>query len=155
MSRASNETDEQSKAIPKNLNFSCFSIYMSFAEKWLRYLEEENFLILDVILISEQRERKYTQIWMGGGKITQYLSHQPKMKIPDKISFKPVAVRSVDIATDKYTFYITKEKNGKASMKIRYLNAGGEGIKPEEKEKIINKAKELGYKVKSFEITDV
>jgi hypothetical protein len=128
---------------------------MSFAKSWLRYLEQKE-TIFDIVLIGDAPEKMpYTKIDMRDGEIYQYLEHRNGMKLPDKIKIKPVAVKGVKIRADKFVFQIREREDGKATMDIRYINAGGEGLESWKKQEIINKAKELGYEVKSFEITDV
>jgi hypothetical protein len=127
---------------------------MSFAERWVRYLEEKG-MIIDLFLIGDvPKDTLYTKIYTEDGKIYQQLEHWDGMRIPDEIKITPIAVREVEVRTGRYNFHIEKEENGEVSMEIRYVSATEDLTHKEEKE-MINKAKKLGYRVKALEITDV
>jgi hypothetical protein len=122
---------------------------MSFAERWLRYLEEKGIPISSLFLIGDRpSEIPYTKIEINNN-VEQFLPYNINMKISDEIKITPVPVKGVKIHTNDYIFDIDKDM----SMKIVCIkNANDIGVG--EKEEIINKARELGYKVKSFEIAD-
>jgi hypothetical protein len=135
-------------------SFTVLLFSMSFANEWLRYLESrKGEWVRHLMLVGDIHEdMPYTEISIDTEGLKQYLPHKEGMRIPDKIGIDPIETKSVEIITsDNLTFYISKDKK----MRIRYADSSGRGFSDEKKKALIKEAKNHGYKVTEFVLTDV
>ena len=134
---------------------------MSFANKWLRYLESQNRIITRIALQAERPEdMPHTEISItdAGEKVEQvYYSNEELIRyfrgIPDKIEIKPLDVEHVEINTDGgLTFYISnqKDKTGKYPMKIKHTKTQPESFSAQKEAELRSEARKRGYDVVEF-----
>jgi hypothetical protein len=131
---------------------------MSFADKWLKYLESRGELIRYIVLHGDRpEEMPHTEITTTGEEIKQVLYYSKGIGIQDRIGIAPVDVKHVEIETcDGLTFYISKKAgNERPKIRMRYVNSSGEGFRFEKEEVYVKAAKRLGYEVVEFGQTDV
>jgi len=131
---------------------------MSFADKWLKYLESRGELVRYIVLHGDRPEdMPHTEITTTGEEVKQVLYYSKGMNIPDRIGIAPVDAKHVKIETcDGLIFYISKKAGDeRPKLSMRYVNSSGEGLSFEEEETYLKAAKELGYEVVEFGQTDV
>jgi hypothetical protein len=138
---------------------------MSFADKWLNYLDrrKEDWVRYIVVRGKRPENMTHTEIRINiGGEVEQsYYTPREVIEglggVPDKIGIEPIDVESVEVETsDGFTFVISKGKdNEKPKIKLKYGDHSGSGIAFEKERKIIEKAKKLGYDVVDFHISDI
>jgi ribosomal protein S24E len=131
---------------------------MSFADKWLKYLESRGEWVSYIELYGDRPEdMPHTEITTTGEEVKQVLYYSKGMSIPDRIGIDPVVAEHVKIETsDGLIFYISKKAGDeRPKMRMRYVNSSGEGLRFEEEETYLKAAKELGYEVVEFGQTDV
>jgi len=123
---------------------------MSFANKWLRYLEsQQEKIIYDLKIEGNRTERMHsTDISIGGEKVKQTIRHEKCMEIPDKIKINPIDVRSVEIKTSEgLTFYITKGRKGTNDIMVIRHSEAQEKLSSEKEEELRSEARKRGYDV--------
>ena len=135
---------------------------MSFANKWLRYLESRKRERVNYIALYGDRpeDMPYTKISFDKGKIKQtyFPLLENKMEIPDKIGIDPIDVKTVEIKTlDGLTFHVLKPETGggKPKIKMRHVDSQGMGLSFDREKVFVREAKNLGYEVVEFMQTDV
>ena len=110
---------------------------MSFAEPWLRYIEEKSkeyslkFRINYVIIKGPTpKETSFTEIAQDKkrmGALRQYFKYKKNIQIPDTLGINPIDAVEIGIS-EGITFHMTKDKNMIINFARRYFP--GEGISP-------------------------
>lgn len=129
---------------------------MSFANKWLRYLEsQEGKLIYGVGLEGKRYENMpFNDIHVSGTIAMQSFKHRKGMTIPDQIKVKPTPVKIVKIETSEGNTYLIAKVKGGNNMVIRHVKSQRE-LSPEEETELKREAKKRGYNVVDVIQTDV
>jgi len=119
---------------------------MSFANKWLRHLEDQGRTV--VTLEKRGKVPEYTPYTtvenvFGVKTIQQHVVYDRGMKVSNKVGVSPVNVNEVVVGTNGgLTFFVKKNK----TIKVNHM----ESLSDEEKEAMKKEAEDCGYSVTEF-----